>query len=218
MFRKILRSRIAALMFAIIAMSAISASAMAHERREVGPASFVVGFLNEPAFEGQANAASIRITSTDARVEPIEGLEETLEIEVTHTSTGESVTTELETRFGDPGHYVFHFVPTAPGQYSFRVFGEINGTTVDETFISGPGTFDNVDSLADIQFPIKLAAAREVENAARGAQEAAIQATVDAERAGSTATLALVVGIVGTVVGVAGVAVGAWGLQTARKK
>jgi hypothetical protein len=217
MFRKLTRSRIPAALFALFALAVLSATALAHERREVGSSTLVVGFLTEPAFESQANAASVRITSTGSG-ESITGLEETLEIEITHQATGESVVTELDTRFGDPGHYVFHFVPTAPGQYEFRVFGEINEESVDETFVSGPGTFSNVEPLADIQFPLKLASAREVENAARGAQESADQALVDSDNAGSTASTALVFAIVGASAGLAGAGLGIAAFQAARKR
>jgi hypothetical protein len=216
MLHKLTGSRFTAAVLALVALAVFSIPALAHERREVGSSSFVVGFFTEPAFESQANAASFRITSTDSG-EPITGLEETLQLELTHLATGESVETGLDTRFGDPGHYVFHFVPTAPGQYQFRVFGEINGEPVDATFISGPGTFSDIEPLADIQFPLKLAAAREVENAARGAQESADQASLDADSARTRATVALVFGIIGMGVGVTGM-LGVWGLQAARKK
>lgn len=141
-----------------------------------------------------------------------------LQVEIRHLATGESMTNDLEERFNDPGHYVANFIPTAPGTYEFRVFGTAHGQEVDETFTGGPTTFSDVVPAADVQFPVQLASAREVEAAARGAQDLAEQAVEDADSAGSTATLGLIFGIIGTGVGVTGVGLGLWGLQAARKR
>ena len=46
------------------------------------------------------------------------------------------------------------FGPTpAAGDYSFHIFGTINGDSIDETFTSGPQTFDTVEDAATYQFP-----------------------------------------------------------------
>ena len=50
-----------------IALSLVAGSAFAHDGRVVGQYRFVVGFSEEPAYEGMINAVSVRITkSSDA--------------------------------------------------------------------------------------------------------------------------------------------------------
>ncbi len=135
-------------------------------------------------------------------VMPVEGLESTLQVEVTHVPSGVSKVFELQPVFGEPGHYKADLIPTAPGQYRFRFFGTVDGMAVDETFESGPGQFSDVESATELHFPEKLPAAREIEGAARGAQSMAEQA---ADMANSVRTLALL----GMVLGALGVASGA---------
>ena len=136
----------------------------AHEQREVadGQYHFVVGFLNEPAYQGELNAISVRITANDPEATPaaegeqverapVEGLEGSLTFEIIF----EDQTAELpvETVFRDPGHYVAYVIPTQPGVYSFRISGEIDGVAIEETFTAGPETFSEVAPRADIEFP-----------------------------------------------------------------
>jgi hypothetical protein len=153
------------LLLAMIAVIAAPLGGSAHERRDVagGQYRFVVGFLNEPAFQGELNAISVRITkpappeATPAPGEeevpgtPVEGLEKSLKFEIIHGDQTKEL--PVETVFRDPGHYVGYVIPTEPGDYSFHVTGEIEGTAIDETFTSGPETFSQVAPRADIEFP-----------------------------------------------------------------
>ena len=145
---------------------------------------------------------------------PVEGLEGSLQVEVTHLPSGVSRTFDLEAAWGEPGHYVAGLIPTASGVYEFRFFGTIEGTAVDETFVSqgGGGDFNDIQSSGEIQFPVQLPEIREIESGARGAlstaqeaQGAAIAAQAAADEAqggGSTlAIVALIIGIVGVVAG-----------------
>ena len=62
------------------ALAALTAgTALAHEEREVGDYSFVVGFIDEPVFAGQKSGLEFFVSRGE---EPVEGLEETLEAEV----------------------------------------------------------------------------------------------------------------------------------------
>ena len=106
--------------------------------------------------------------------------------------------------FGDDGSYVADFVPTAPGVYTLRFFGEIEGQTIDETFTSGPGTFDEVRPAREIQFPLRLAEARELESALRGVRDDVVDAQRVADGADSSASIALIVGIAGLATGLGG--------------
>ena len=146
---------------------------------------------------------------------PVEGLEESLQVEVTHVGTGASRVFDLEAVWGDPGHYVAGLIPTASGVYEFRVFGTVEGMDIDETFASlgGGGGFDDIQSSAELQFPEQLPETREIVGAVQGARDIAQQAqdAALAAQAGETgggnvlAIVALVIGIVGATLGTGGV-------------
>jgi hypothetical protein len=115
----------------------------------------------------------------------------------------------LTEAFGNPGLYRAEFIPTSPGSYRFRIFGEIEGTAIDETFESSNTTFDEVTPADEVQFPIKLKAPRETENAARGALTAANEASSEASDASDSASTATLLGTIALVVGLIGLVLGA---------
>jgi hypothetical protein len=77
-------------------------------------------------------------------------LESTLQAEIIFVDQKMTLTLEPT---GTPGSYTAAVIPTAAGDYSFHIFGTINGDQVDETFTSGPNTFDTVTDAATLQFP-----------------------------------------------------------------
>jgi hypothetical protein len=184
----------------------VSAPLFAHEGREVGQYHLVVGFMEEPALEGLKNGVSLAVSRENE--EPVEGLEETLQVEVTHVPSGTSKTMNLRTVFGDPGHYTADLIPTAPGQYRFRFFGAIEGMEVDETFESGPDTFSDIESSQELQFPEPLPAVREIEGAVRGTQATAQEAQDTASSASTLAIIGMVLGAVAIASGIGGIALG----------
>lgn len=137
----------------------------AHERREVGNGQYemVVGFLDEPAFVGLKNGLDLRVhsltpaaspttgESADTGGIPVEGLSGSLQAEVIYGD--QSMELPLEPRFGEPGAYRSVFFPMAEGDYTFHIFGEIEGVAIDETFTSGPETFGPVEPVEPLQFP-----------------------------------------------------------------
>src|SRR5262245_24353017 len=131
-----------------------TSTAYGHERREVGPYRFVVGFLVEPALEGLKNGVDLRVLHAETEA-PLEGLQDMLQVEVTHVPSTAGKVLKLRSIYRTPGHYTADLIPTAPGQYRFRFFGNIQDMTVQETFDSksGGGQFDDVVSSADLQFP-----------------------------------------------------------------
>ncbi len=249
-----------------VALSLTIGTVLAHEGRPVDDYNFVVGWLQEPSYEGARNAVSVTVTrTTEAEHESmekmsgdedeeapghrdeedqdgmsgsehengdedsssmssamagmshgqgmlVEGLEGSIQVEVTYVPTGASRTFDLLAVFGEPGHYVANLVPTASGVYEFRVFGAVEGNPIDETFASsgGGGGFDDIRPSAGLQFPEELPEIREIESGVRGAlqiaQEAQDSALAAQESGGnSLAVVALIVGIVGVVFGIAGV-------------
>ena len=141
---------------------------------------------------------------------PVEGLQDTLQVEVTHVPSEVSRTMALRTVFGEPGHYVADLIPTSPGHYRFRFFGTIEGASIDKSFDSraGGGGFDDVQAASVIHFPETVASPREVEGAVRGAQATARQAQDEAMNASNGVSGATALGIVGIVVGAIGIALG----------
>lgn len=162
---------------------------------------------SEQVSEQAANAAA---QSHDASATVgVEGLENTLIVEVTHAPSGVARTMNLYADADDAGHYKADFIPTASGQYVFHFSGSIEGVAVDERFESGVGTFDDVRPAVAIQFPESAASAREIEAAVRGAQDAAQQAQSAALIAEAASARARMLGIGGIALGAVGIAFGA---------
>lgn len=194
------RSGLAALS-AVLALSLVLAFApplvSAHGGREVGEYEFTVGFFVEPAFEGEKNGVDLRVRDHDG--EPIEGVDETLEVEVTQAD--ESVVMALRPVFNDPGRYTADFFPTVAGQYTFRFFGAIGDLTVDESFTSEVDGFNSVQPTEDRQFPVRVASGRELQSAVTGATEAATDAEDAATAATTRSNIALALGVLGLMAG-----------------
>ena len=152
----------------------------------------------------------------ESQAVPVEGLEETLRVEITHVASDASKTLDLYPVTGEPGHYIASLIPTAAGVYEFRVFGTVEGTNVDETFVSigAGGGFDDIRTSAELQFPVQLPEIREIESGVRGALQTAQQAqdaALASQESGpgnALAIVALIVGIVGAILGAGGIYLG----------
>lgn len=182
---------------AVLTMIVGTGAALAHESRDVGDITMVVGFLDEPVFVGQKSGLDLRVSHGG---EPVEGLDETLRAEVAFGS--ETRELEISPRFGEPGAYRSVFFPTAAGAYTFRIYGEIDGEPIDESFTSGPDTFSEVQDTAGGQFPVVYPATGDVVRDAEAGAEAA-----------STATIALGLGGAGLVAGLVAI-----GLALSRRR
>jgi hypothetical protein len=126
-------------------------AAGAHEVREVGDLTLVVGWSSEPAFAGFGNEVQVIVTRGER---PVEGGE--LEAEVVFGEPDGSTRTDplpLEPAFDTPNEYLGYIIPTRPGTYSFHVTGSVGGEQIDETFTSGEDTFDDVNNPTDAEFP-----------------------------------------------------------------
>lgn len=91
---------------------------------------------------------------TTAAGEPIEGLADTLQAEVIYCAQTMALT--LIPAFDEPGTYTAMFFPMAEGDYTFRIFGELEGTAIYELFTSSPEGFDAVESREPYEFPKPL--------------------------------------------------------------
>lgn len=177
-------TRVAAVAVAVL-FAAIPAPALGHEDREVGEFLLVVGFIDEPVFVGSKSGLEFFVSRAD---EPIEGLEASLRAEVIYQGQTRELT--ISPRFGEPGAYESVFFPTAAGAYTFRLYGEVDGTEIDESFTSGPEGFNEVQEASSAQFPVQFPA------------QAELVATASSGGAAATmALIALVVGGLGAVLG-----------------
>jgi hypothetical protein len=140
-------------------------AAEAHETRTIadGQYQIVIGFMNEPVFAGDKSGLEFWVTEAtgatpaagvaeETEGAPVEGLEETLQAEVIYQD--QTMALPLTAMWDDPSGYYSVFFPTASeGDYTFRLYGAIGGTEIDETFTSGPETFGPVEDPAPLQFP-----------------------------------------------------------------
>ena len=127
--------------------------ASAHEVREVGDLTFVDGWASEPAYAGFGNEVQVIVTETRGE-RPVEDGD--LQAEVTFGEPGAGVTSDaltLDPAFDAPNEYLGYIIPTRPGTYSFHVTGSVGGQDIDETFTSGPQTFDDVNNPTTAEFP-----------------------------------------------------------------
>ncbi|MGH2490094.1 MAG: hypothetical protein ACRDF9_01175 [Candidatus Limnocylindria bacterium] len=150
-------SFVAATLVVAASLTAFSSTAAAHETRNVGPYVFVVGWLDEPAIQGQPNAATVRIT--DPRVtppKPVLEVNKTLDIKVFSGGLSTPYAGTVRAVFGQPGLYALDVIPTASGGYKYLLTGKVEALDVNETFESGPGRFNDVQAASAIQFPEKV--------------------------------------------------------------
>jgi len=187
----------AAVLGAVLTLLVGIGAVHAHESRDVGDYTFTVGFLDEPVYAGQKSGLDLRIARGD---QPVEGAEASLEAEVTFGQQTRDL--PISAVFGQPGAYRSVFFPTAAGPYSFRVFGDLEGEAIDETFTSGADTFSEVQDTAGGQFPVVYPAPADL---ARDAEAGA--------GAAATATVGLVVGAAGLIAGLVAI-----GLILARRR
>ena len=159
-----------AIISCVVAMSlfAGSPSASAHEHRLILGDRYevVMGWKVEPAVSGEVNSIDLRVSDMslatpaadggEATGAPVEGLETTLTADVIFAD--QTRTLPLRPRFRAPGAYDSYVIPVTPGDYSFHIYGTINGEAVDETFTPGPETFSSVADRAELEFPSEAAA------------------------------------------------------------
>ena len=197
--------------------------ASAHEERAVGKYLFEVGFVGEPALVNQLNGVFLNVQFFEEGVpeagegdeveggEPVAGLDESLTVELIVGGAAAKKEISFEPIEGEAGSYVAAFLPTVTGDYTFHIFGEIEGTEIDESFESGPGRFDSVGSLDEVAFP-----AAPADNAALSATVQALESRVDAVDSGGSDGTARTLGTVGLVAGLVALALGGYAVMKQR--
>lgn len=188
--------RIAALVFVLVIASifgfwAAGGTAQAHGHTSVGDYSLVIGFHNEPAYQGEPNGLDLFVTNSKTN-ENVTGLSSTLKVEIIYGQSRKEL--ELEPQWGREGAYIAYVLPTEAGNYTWHIFGSIKDTPVDVSMTSGPKTFGAVQPKSAVTFP--------------GTEPSATELQQQIESANRLAVAALVVGIVGLLAGAGGVAYG----------
>jgi hypothetical protein len=197
-----------ALLAALAGTFLLGGSAAAHERRNVGPFSFVVGWINEPALLNQPNSVDLRITRT-ADSSPVTGAEKTLKVEI--QADGQKLNADLTPRFNTPGAYNSSLTPTKAGSFTFIFTGTIDGTPINETFKAGQGTFGLIEEPK--AFPQSLPAIQDVAKSVDAIREGNVAAAAAGKSDSSDSNTALIVAIVSLIVGAAGLGLGVYGLS-----
>ncbi|HEU5430734.1 MAG TPA: hypothetical protein VFU81_03675, partial [Thermomicrobiales bacterium] len=192
------------LALALLAMLVLPMTASAHKSVDVGGGKYTmeVGFLNEPAYQGLPNGLYLNVRKyASGGTQPVENLAGTLKAEV--SKDGKTMPLDLVPQEDQPGVYTASFFPTATGDYTFHVFGTIDGAPVDQSMTSSPTTFDPVIPAASAEFPVQTSDVATVAQTATNAE--------------SAASAARAIGIAGVVLGVIGTALGAVGLARGRR-
>jgi hypothetical protein len=143
---------------AVVVVSSFLAStniALGHERRNVGPYTFVVGWINEPAYVSFMNSLDLTVSETSGG-KAVEGLDKTLKADVTYGGLTTPQPLTIAARFGQPGKYSGYVLPTKVGEYTFHITGTIGTMNIDEKFQSGPGRFGSIESTDPLQYPQKV--------------------------------------------------------------
>lgn len=153
-----------------------------------------------------------------ARGHRVTGLASDLKVEISHIPTAISRVLPLTELVDDTGHYVAEFVPTAPGDYRVRFFGSIEGNPIDETFESGPDTYDTVITSDAIQFPVVLESNREIQNATRHALDAVQDIENDLESTSSNASTGMIIGSIGIIFGAIATGISVYAVTIARRR
>lgn len=202
---------VVALFAALLVVTFTSGVASAHEKRHIGPYTFVVGFLNEPAYAQQENSLDLTIcngkdcnyTVQDGlRVvsNPVMNADQTLKAEVI-MGNATPLALPLEPRYANPGKYTSYFVPSKIGSYTFHFFGTLQGMQINEKFTSSPNTFSDVNEMH--VYP------------AVTAQNNASSLQTQVESAKQSAATATTIGIAGVILGILGLI--AAGIALSRK-
>lgn len=185
-----------ALILAFAALFSTGGTALAHGQTQVGDYELVIGFHNEPAYQGEPNGLDLFVTNTKTN-EKVEGLEKTLKAEIVFGASKKELT--IRPQFGRPGDYTADILPSEVGDYTWRIFGKINDTPVDVSMTSSPETFGAVEPKSSVAFP--------------AAEPTAAELKAEAASAAQTAQTALIVGSVGALLGLAGLAFGLMGMR-----
>lgn len=193
----------------------LAVPALAHTTRTAGAYTLTVGWKTEPTYVGVQNAVQLFVH--DAHGTALDDIGDNLKVVVVYGSR-QSPPLALEASFdpdtglGVHGEFDAAIIPTQPGDYTFRFQGAIDGQSVDQSFTSGPDTFDTVQAPVGIEFPTQDPTAGQLGTSISRINprvQAALSAARDAHDSSDTAeTLGIGALVVAVVLGGSGLALG----------
>jgi hypothetical protein len=171
---------------------------LAHGQTSVGDYDLEIGFHNEPVYQGQPNGLDFFVTNSKTG-EQVNGLEGSLHAEIIFGSHKKELAVEPQGEVD--GAYTAYVIPTEVGDYTWHIWGDIQGTPLDVSMTSSPDTFGSAISPSSMDFP--------------GTEP--LPADLQAEAASATrlATIGLIAGIAGALLGLVGLAFGLAGRRAA---
>jgi len=177
----------------LVLTTSLPSVALAHERRALGAGKYdvVVGWEVEPAYVGEKNAASIRISKAGTNpAEPVTGVDKTLKVDIRQGA--QTKTFDLRAVFGQPGYYVADVIPTREGDYIWTFNGAIGDDKIAEKFDTADGKFNAVERATRLESPLTSPDPAQVTTDIQSARSAA-------ESAQMVAWLGVSVGLLGLV-------------------
>ena len=193
--RRLALALLTAALFIPLTVSVVSA----HGHTEVGDYELVIGFHNEPAYQGEPNGLDLFVTDKRTN-ERVNDLADSLKVEIIFGSSKKEL--EIRPQWGEDGAYTADVLPTEAGDYTWHIWGDIAGTPVDVSMASSPETFSAVKAKSVVAFP--------------AAEPTAAELQAQAAAAAQSAQTALIVGIAGAALGVGGIIVGVLGMRGRR--
>src|ERR1700752_2890034 len=105
-----------ALLLAALLISFSVSVALAHGHTTVGDYTLVIGFHNEPAYQGEPNGLDLFVSNTKTK-ENINKLADDLQEEIIFGSSNEQLT--IKPQWGRDGAYTAYVLPTEKGDYTW---------------------------------------------------------------------------------------------------
>ena len=212
------RSVTAVLTAAILCVSpaVLAAPAPAHETAAAGELALELGWGTEPAYVGQLNSVQLIVTHA-ADGDPINDPGARLTATVNYGDQTQEFplapTYDAATGTGTPGEYAALVIPTAPGDYTFRVTGSIEGVKVALKVKSSPKTFSPVEEASAVQFPVKVPGPEQVAQKL----DAQLPRLAVADEVSSEVSSAKTMGYAGIAVGAVGIVLAVVALLVRRR-
>ncbi len=177
--------------FLLVALLSVpTAVVFAHGTTTVGNYTLKIGFMNEPALQGEMNGLELDVSNTQTE-KPVTGLEDSLQAEIIFGASKKTL--KIEPVEGEEGVYTAAILPTALGDYTWHIFGKIEDTPVDVSMTSSPTTFVSVVPKSDVSFP--------------GSEPAGTALDAALAQANQKALMGIIVGVVGILLGLASLGV-----------
>ena len=204
------------------------AAASAHTGTSVGKIEMETGFVNEPAYVGQPNGVAADPEARgQARQRPRRRRDGPGQLRRRDHGAADAraVRSSTRTARSSPAPRAsteYSFIPSQPGPYTFHFQGTVDGQKIDESFTSGPKTFDEVVDPVTASFPAVTAPtndelATRLDQEATRTDDAVTQAEAAASDAQSAADSAKTIAMVGLLVGTIGVIAAITALVTRKR-